>query len=353
MHPTHTLFPQVYRREYQLGGAMQFAYHADGHLTEASPLLTDANRLKIFDSWKPFWNMSMPVLVEKSPRHSIATRFLQSVFTPEASRFLFIMRHPLAASHYQWFRNRKSDEAKTTCGRPWVEHWLQIHRLFLEDIPHLRQVAVFQYERLLAGAPLLQDARALTQGWLHALYAFLDLETDQVRAKYMKDALPGEPVAEGLYALMDLPSGAAAPAPAGSPKEAGDDDAPPGIKPRIRPAPAGAAKDDDDDEYAPGKQERRRRLLGTGPDNGAAQGQRRKLQEFYGRSRFEVKINDRLVYNWVPQWLELVDLQGPVCQKLIADHEAELNRFGYSLVHLTFARPPPAFDGYHLRLHRP
>ena len=51
---------------------------------------------------QPFWNMSKRVLVEKSPRHTIMTRFLQALATPEASRFLIIMRHPLAASHYQW-----------------------------------------------------------------------------------------------------------------------------------------------------------------------------------------------------------------------------------------------------------
>lgn len=38
------------------------------------------------------------------------------------------------------WRNRKTDEAKATCGRPWIEHWLQLYRFVKEDVDHLRQV---------------------------------------------------------------------------------------------------------------------------------------------------------------------------------------------------------------------
>eukprot|EP00730_Choanoeca_flexa_P011984 TRINITY_DN29_c0_g1_i1.p1 TRINITY_DN29_c0_g1~~TRINITY_DN29_c0_g1_i1.p1 ORF type:complete len:389 (+),score=76.50 TRINITY_DN29_c0_g1_i1:238-1404(+) len=312
--------PQIYKTEHQMG-PMKYAYHPDGHLTEESPLLTDANRLRIFESWAPFWNLSKPVLVEKSPRHTIMTRFLQAAFTRDASRFLVILRHPLAASAYMWFRNRKTEEAVATCGRPWIEHWLQIYRWIKDDAPFLRQIAVFQYERMLAGSLKLSDSRMLTQGWIDALFTFMDLPTGLVKAEYAKAAQAGEEVMEGRYAKLELDESGGA---------------------------------------------RRRRLLQTDPQTASlshdeeavlhtanasrTSGSRRKLLEFYGGSRYQVKINDRLVYKWVGQWKEIVDMTSPVCQDLIHEHEEELNSFGYSLRDLTYAAPPPAFAKYLLKL---
>eukprot|EP00045_Choanoeca_perplexa_P008760 m.82284 g.82284 ORF g.82284 m.82284 type:complete len:385 (-) comp14613_c0_seq1:2092-3246(-) len=310
---------KVYKQEYKLGGAMKYAFHPLGHLVETDPLLTDENREKIIGSWQPFWNLSKRVLVEKSPRHTIMTRFLQALATPDASRFLVIMRHPLAASHYQWWRNRKTDEAKATCGRPWIEHWLELYRYVKEDVPHLRQVAVFQYERLLAGSPKLSDSRILTQGWLDALYRFMGLPTGLVKAGYQRPAKEGESMPEGLYAKLEMDTA---------------------VRRRLLSLNISRLTLDED------------AFLDSHRDADTHHGnqQRRQLLEFYGRNRYEVKINDRLVYNWVPQWKDMVDMDSEACQSLVRDHEAELNTFGYSLKDLTFAQPPLALSEHHLKL---
>ena len=97
-------------------------------------------------------------------------RFLQALF-PD-SYFVALLRHPIPV---------------TLATQPWggdrdrtrlVEHWFRAHRLFVEDLPHLRRVHVVRYEDLVA------DPDAV----LGRAFAFLGLE----------DAAAGRTKAEGV-----------------------------------------------------------------------------------------------------------------------------------------------------------
>lgn len=184
-------------------------------------------------------------------------------------------------------------------------------------------MAVFQYERLLAGSPKLADSRILTQGWLDALYRFMGLPTGLVKAGYQRPATEGESMPEGLFAKLEL-------------------DAAAGQRRRRLLAVNDSRLTAEEQAYVDSHR--------GADDSPSRLQQRRQLLEFYGRSRYEIKINDRLVYNWVPQWQDLVDMNSEVCRKLVADHEQELNTFGYSLKELTFAQPPLALSEHHLKL---
>lgn len=318
----------VYKTEHVLGGAMKYAYHPAGHLIETDSSLTDRNRRAVFDAWGRYWNLSRPVLVEKSPRHTIMTRYLQAMFTPDKSRFLVIMRHPLAASHYEWFRNRKYDEARGHCGRPWIEHWLAIYRWVREDIPHLREARVFQYERMLAGAPMLQDSRLLAKAWVNALYRFMGLEEDVVDIEYQKAARPDETMPLELHALHEMDDGASNN----------------GARRRRLLGLNLTTERLDDDIWEPEV------AVDPAPQLGGPARTGRKLLEFYGGNRLQVRVNDRLVYHWIPQWYDLIDMESEVCQGVIDDYERELNEYGYSLKVLNYAAPPPAFVDNHVQL---
>ena len=39
------------------------------HMTEEDALVTEANRLRLYAEWSRFWDVSKPVLLEKSPQH--------------------------------------------------------------------------------------------------------------------------------------------------------------------------------------------------------------------------------------------------------------------------------------------
>ena len=148
----------VYPAARTFGGAGKFAFSPASHLTEQSPLATPANAERLFASWAPYWDLSRPVLVEKSPPNLVMTRFLQALY-PDA-RFVVVVRHPVvvALSTSKW--------AGFTPLRRLVEHWVTAHETFLADAPHLRHVHVVTYERLVADPG----------GTLDAVGAFLGLD---------------------------------------------------------------------------------------------------------------------------------------------------------------------------------
>eukprot|EP00049_Salpingoeca_infusionum_P001501 m.48771 g.48771 ORF g.48771 m.48771 type:complete len:500 (-) comp11059_c0_seq1:309-1808(-) len=77
-------------------------------------------------------------------------------------------------------------------------------------------------------------------------------------------------------------------------------------------------------------------------------GSRRSLNEFWGGSRDHVVLHAGTVLEWVPDWLELIDVDSPRCQKFLKLAEPRLNEYGYSIQNLTDIRPPPAFKDYML-----
>jgi sulfotransferase family protein len=119
----------------------RFAFRPGARLTEESPLVTPENRRKLFDEWSQYWDLTAPVLMEKSPPNLIRTRFLQAMF-PESS-FVVLLRHPIPV---------------TLGTQPWggdrihslVEHWLRAHEFLVEDVPYLARVHVVRYEDIVA-----------------------------------------------------------------------------------------------------------------------------------------------------------------------------------------------------------
>lgn len=135
------------------GGAGRFALQPAAHLTERSPLATRDNAERLFAQWSEHWDLSRPVLVEKSPPNLVMTRFLQALF-PDA-RFLVVVRHPVvvALATSRW-------RAGTPLRRL-LEHWLAAHELLLADAPHVRHLKVVHYEHLVADPPgTLRDVGA-------------------------------------------------------------------------------------------------------------------------------------------------------------------------------------------------
>lgn len=139
------------------GGPGRFAFHPEAHLTESSPLVTEENAERLRAEWSVYWDLSKPVLVEKSPPNLIRARFLQTVVP--GSAFVMITRHPVAVS----FATQKW--SKTSLASL-LRHWLAAHELFEADRPSLERVHVVSYEHLVTR----------TQECLDSVYAFLGLE---------------------------------------------------------------------------------------------------------------------------------------------------------------------------------
>ena len=83
----------VYRAGRSYGGPGRFGFDPAAHLTETSALASPESRRLLLEQWGPYWDMSRPVLVEKSPPNMIRTRFLQALFP--GSRMIVLVRHPV------------------------------------------------------------------------------------------------------------------------------------------------------------------------------------------------------------------------------------------------------------------
>jgi hypothetical protein len=122
------------------GGAGRFARKPAAHLTETSPLVNDESRERLLQAWRPHWDLTKPVLVEKSPPNLVMTRFLQALY-PEAS-MVVVIRHPVVVSlsTKKWTRG--------TSLHSLMEHWFHAHELFRADAPAITRLHVLRYEDL-------------------------------------------------------------------------------------------------------------------------------------------------------------------------------------------------------------
>ena len=157
----------VYPPARAYGGAGRFAFDERAHLTERSPLVQPENAVRLWDSWSPYWDVSKPLLVEKSPPNLIMGRFLQALFP--GSGLVVVMRHPVvvALSTVKWRRIWSRRPTKYTSIETMIEHWLVAHSILREDLAHLGRVHVLRYEDLV-GDPTAELGR---------VQEFLGLET--------------------------------------------------------------------------------------------------------------------------------------------------------------------------------
>ncbi len=121
------------------GGAGILGLRPDGHMTETSPLIAAA-KAGLFRAWMPYWDLTKPFLVEKTPSNLIRARFLQEVFPNSA--FIFMIRHPVASVMATLkLQNRASV-------REMIKSWIICHNIMLNDLAYLRRQLVIRYERL-------------------------------------------------------------------------------------------------------------------------------------------------------------------------------------------------------------
>jgi hypothetical protein len=121
------------------GGPGRFAFDPAAHLTETSPLVSEDNANLLRSEWSRHWDLSAPVLLEKSPPNLIKTRFLNALFPGAA--FAIVIRHPVAVAFAV-----KTRRPKNTDVAEMLRHWVVAHELFERDLDHVERVHVEVYE---------------------------------------------------------------------------------------------------------------------------------------------------------------------------------------------------------------
>lgn len=118
---------------------LDWPLHPQMHLTEESPLASDANGAVLTAEWARYWDQSKPWLLEKTPRNLVIARFLQRMFP--TAHFLFILRHPVA----QALALRRIGWSSATVPEL-VLRWLAAHECGAGDLAHLRCWCALRYE---------------------------------------------------------------------------------------------------------------------------------------------------------------------------------------------------------------
>ena len=89
-----------------------------------------------------YWDMTRPFLLEKSPPNLLMGRFLQALFP--GSALVVVVRHPVIVT-----LSTKKWAPRTSLHRL-MENWVEAHRIFRSDLPHLDRVTFVRYEDLVA-----------------------------------------------------------------------------------------------------------------------------------------------------------------------------------------------------------
>jgi len=127
---------KAYPTDNAYGGPGKFGLDPEAHLTESSPLIPKAKK-KLPNAWESHWDISKPVLAEKTPSNIIKARFLQAIFPN--SGFIFISRHPVAAA---MATSKWTGAYMTTL----IENWLKCHEILEADLPKLNSYIWLKYE---------------------------------------------------------------------------------------------------------------------------------------------------------------------------------------------------------------
>jgi len=134
--PSFWLLPHKGKRYHH--GMGSFALNERNHLTE-----TWGNARKLADSlfvqWGAFWDLSKPMLLERSPSNAITTRLLNAIWNSADSgshntKFIFLTRHPLM---YALAMEKFSNGSSILSTYEAVEQWIAIQETFLSDCEHL------------------------------------------------------------------------------------------------------------------------------------------------------------------------------------------------------------------------
>ncbi len=123
------------------GGPGRFGFRRRLRLTADTPGADLEGAIQMWRAWRPFWDLSKPNLIEKSPPNIVRLPFFQAAF-PNCA-FVVIVRHPIPVSlaTRKWCRATRFQL---------VRHWARVHDLFTADLPHLRSVAIVRYEDMVA-----------------------------------------------------------------------------------------------------------------------------------------------------------------------------------------------------------
>ena len=158
----------VYEPAKAFGGPGKFAFDHRSYMNESHPLATEESAKTIFEQWGKYYDLSRRYLIEKSPPNLIRTRYLQRLFP--ASKFVVILRHPIAVSY-------ATQKWSNTSIMSLMEHSLRAYEIFLKDMEFLGSVYTIRYEEFVCDPQKTVDS----------IFGFLGIKPVKIRHEIRKN----------------------------------------------------------------------------------------------------------------------------------------------------------------------
>lgn len=130
------------------GGPGRFAFNAGASLRDDPQFRSEKARDRLLREWGIHYDLTKPVLVEKSPPNLIRSEYFRTVFP--GSRFVFIVRHPIpvALATAKWSQRSILEH---------LLHWLVAHRRMAADCTAAEDTIVLRYEDFVADPQFFLD----------------------------------------------------------------------------------------------------------------------------------------------------------------------------------------------------
>jgi hypothetical protein len=154
--------------ESELGGAGRFSFDPRAHMTEDSHLNSPQAAKTLLAEWSRHWDMSKPVLVEKTPSNLLRMRLLARFF--DESYFVVVTRHPVAAclATLKWTEGNLFSL---------IAHWVHCYRTARSDSAFLPRCLWVTYE------DLVRDPRQM----LARIWQFAGLDAEEPATLELRD----------------------------------------------------------------------------------------------------------------------------------------------------------------------
>ena len=148
----------VFEPAQTFGGPGKYIFNQNSYMNENHDLATEQSADAILGQWEKHYNTECSHYIEKSPPNLIRTRFFQELFP--SSKFIVILRHPLAVSY-------ATQKFSGTSIKQLIEHTIMGYEIFARDMGYLNNLYVLRYENFVANP----------QSEIDKIYNFLNLQS--------------------------------------------------------------------------------------------------------------------------------------------------------------------------------
>jgi hypothetical protein len=123
--------------ETEFGGVGRFGFDPRAHMTETAAFNTPEQAARLRAEWHRHWDVSKPVLLEKTPSNLLRMRLLQEMLPP--SYFVIVTRHPIATA----LASTKWTESNIFS---LLVHWVHCYQLARNDAAQVDRAIWLSYE---------------------------------------------------------------------------------------------------------------------------------------------------------------------------------------------------------------